>query len=83
MIWDVLPFVLSGMTALGMHIIGKKDSRGWLIGLANQFLWVAFIIHTQSWGLLILTVILTKIYLTSYLSWRKEDEYRVLSTNKP
>ncbi len=72
--WVILPFVLSGITALGMHVIGSKDKRGWLIGLGNQVLWVVFIVYTESWGLFILTAILTKIYLTNYLKWRMEEE---------
>jgi len=55
MVWQWLPFVLSGVTILAMWLAGRKDKRAWAIGLANQVLWLGFIWHTQSWGLLVLT----------------------------
>jgi hypothetical protein len=74
MLWQWLPFVLSGVTILAMWLAGKKDKRAWAIGLANQVLWLAFIVHTQSWGLLVLTGALIWIYARNYLRWAREAQ---------
>jgi hypothetical protein len=71
-LWQVLPFVLSGVTILAMQLAGRKDKRGWALGIANQVLWLAFIVHTQSWGLLVLTGVLTVTYAQNYQRWAKE-----------
>jgi hypothetical protein len=69
MIWDVLPFILSAVTIIAMWLAGRKDRRAWSLGLANQVLWLVFIWHTESWGLLGLTVALTWIYSQNYRRW--------------
>lgn len=73
MVWQWLPFVLSGVTILAMWLAGRKDKRAWAIGLANQVLWLGFIWHTQSWGLLVLTGALIWIYSRNYLRWAREE----------
>lgn len=73
MLWQWLPFVLSGITILAMWLAGRKDKRAWAVGLANQALWLAFIWHTQSWGLLVLTGALIWIYSRNYLRWARES----------
>lgn len=73
MVWHLLPFVLSVVTIVAMELAGRKDKRAWAIGLANQVLWVAFIVHTRSWGLLVLTGALIYVYGRNYLRWSEAE----------
>lgn len=69
----MLSVATSLMTLWGMWLVGRKNWRGWAIGLANQILWLALIIQTQAWGLLILTVALVWIYARALISWRRQE----------
>ena len=49
MVWS---FALAAAGILGLWLAGKGDARGWLVGLAAQFLWVAYAVATGQWGFL-------------------------------
>jgi hypothetical protein len=68
----MISVVTSLVTLFGMWLVGRKDWRGWAIGLCNQVLWLWLIIDTRAWGLLILTVALVVIYTKALVSWRAE-----------
>lgn len=61
--------IMSLITILVMWLAGNNDKRAWLLGLANQVLWVIFIIMTGSWGLLLLTGSLVVVYIRNLRKW--------------
>lgn len=69
----MLSIATSLVTLVGMWLVGRKDWRGWVVGLVNQTLWLALIIQTRAWGLLILTVSLVVIYTRALIAWRRDD----------
>lgn len=71
---QVLPLLLSAVTIYGMWLAGNKRSLGWVIGLANQVPWLAFIVVFEAWGLLPLTVALIITYTRNLLRWRAEEQ---------
>lgn len=68
-----LSLATSAMTLWGMWLAGSKDWRGWAVGLANQALWLAFIVAFAAWGLLPLSFALIVIYSRNLIAWRRED----------
>ena len=60
------------VTLFGMWLVGRKDWRGWAVGLANQLLWLVLIIQTRAWGLLLLTASLSFLYARSLIAWRRD-----------
>lgn len=68
----MLSVVVSVLTLLTMWLVARKDWRGWAVGLANQALWLALIVTTRSWGLLLLTGTLTVLYARTLLTWRRD-----------
>ena len=50
-----LPWALSGLTVLMMVLAGNKHRHAWTLGLANQTLWLTWILTDRAWGLLPLT----------------------------
>lgn len=63
----------SVMTLVAMQLLAKRRWQGWAVGLANQALWVALIIRTEAWGLLLLTCALVVIYVRALIDWRRPD----------
>lgn len=60
-------------TLLGMWLVARKDWRGWLVGICNQTLWLAFTIQTRAWGLLPLIAALLVIYSRALMRWRRAE----------
>jgi hypothetical protein len=70
---QLLPFATGLLTLAAMWLVGNKRTLGWTIGLANQALWLAFIVVFKAWGLLPLTVVLTVTYTRNLIRWRREE----------
>ena len=70
-------FALSLLTSVGtltgMWLVSKHRWEGWAVGLANQVVWLAFIVVTGAWGLLLLMSALVVIYTHALVTWRREE----------
>lgn len=64
-----LPYLLSALTIYTMFLAGNKRKGAWLVGLANQLLWLAWIILTHSWGLIPMNLALWVVYTRNYIKW--------------
>lgn len=69
---QAIPLATSLGTLLGMYLAGSKRWEGWAVGLANQALWLWFIVQFEAWGLLPLLVALVFVYTRNLLLWRAE-----------
>lgn len=67
----ILSLATSVMTITAMWLVSKKRAAGWAVGLANQGLWLALIISTRAWGLLLLSVVLVWIYSRALWAWTR------------
>lgn len=67
-----LTFVLSVATIATMWLAGDKRWEGWALGLANQVLWIVFIVAYEAWGLSLLTAFLIVVYTRNLVKWRAE-----------
>lgn len=65
-----LPYLLSALTIYSMLLAGNKKRGAWLVGLINQFLWLAWIILSSAWGLLPMNIALWVVYGRNYLKWK-------------
>ena len=66
----MLSLATSIVTIIGFHLVAKKRWEGCAVGLANQALWLALILQTRTWGLLLLNVTLVWIYGRALIDWR-------------
>lgn len=64
-----LPYLLSAITIYSMLLAGNKRKGAWVVGLVNQFLWLIWIVLTQSWGLLPMNIALWIVYGRNYIKW--------------
>ena len=64
-----LPYVLSALTIYSALAAGNKRRIAWSVGLANQGLWFLWIWASRSWGLAIMTVVLTAIFARNWIKW--------------
>lgn len=67
---------IAGATSLGtlvtMWLTGNKKWYGWAVGLANQVVWLTFILVFAAYGLLPLFVALVVIYSRNLIKWKRE-----------
>lgn len=70
---EYLPWLLSAITCYMTLMVGNKRKHAWTLGIANQLLWLLWIVVAQAWGLLPMTAMLTIIYFRNYFRWKRES----------
>jgi hypothetical protein len=73
--WCLAPFGL-----MGMYVVGRKKTWGWILSMATQSLWAAYAVGTGQYGFLIGTVSYFVIYLKNWLKWRSQDAAATVAT---
>lgn len=66
-----LPFLLSAITVWMTLMAGNLHRSAWLVGLANQALWLVWIVAAGAWGLIPLNIVLWVVYSRNHLKWNK------------
>lgn len=62
--WCLAPFGL-----LGMVVVGRKKTWGWLLSLTTQALWALYAVGTRQYGFLVGTVSYAAVYLNNWVAW--------------
>lgn len=70
----VIPWILSAITIYMFLLAGNKKPYTWLVGLANQGLWLVWIVISSTWGLLPMNLALWFVYFRNHLKWREEKK---------
>lgn len=65
-------YLLAAGGIAGIWLAGRKDPRGWLLGLLMQVLWAAYAIVTGQYGFLVTAVGYGLVYGRNWLAWRGE-----------
>lgn len=64
-----LDTLTGALTLVAMYLVGLKSPWGWVVGLANQALWIALIRRRKLWGLAPLTLALIFLYSRNLRAW--------------
>lgn len=72
MLWS---FALAAVGVFGLWRAGKKDPRGWLVGLGAQVLWVIYALVTVQYGFLLTAAAYAWVYGQNYFTWRRVLKY--------
>lgn len=69
MFW--LPWALSAATIMTMWLAGSRNQLGWWLGIASQVGWFWLSVQVETWGLLVLPVVLTFVYARNLYAWSR------------
>lgn len=77
----LLQLVISIITIWMTLMAGNKHPKAWLIGLANQGLWITLIVWIQAWGLVPLCVTMCFVYYRNHVKWKTEQLIKKINEN--
>jgi len=63
---------LSLLGVIGILLVGHKNWRGYLVGIATECAWVAYSIQTKQWGFIFGSTIYISAYLLNISKWLDE-----------
>ena len=70
----ILTYVMSIVAVWSLILMGNKSKFGPIVGIANQFMWIYFVIYTQEWGLMIGVIAYTLVHIRNAYKWMTEKE---------
>lgn len=74
------PWVLAVVGVGALYFVGRKDWRGWAVGLAVQLLWVVYTIMTKHWSLLFAAGAYGAVYYVNLWRWTHSDRAAPVAT---
>ena len=68
-------YLLTAVGVFGLWLAGRKDRRGWMVGVGAQGLWIAYATATQQWGFYISAIAYGWVYIKNARAWKKPEPY--------
>lgn len=65
-------WLLTAVGIFGLWLAGRKDPRGWMVGIGAQVLWFAYAVTTQQWGFVLSCLAYGWVYSTNARKWLAE-----------
>jgi len=65
-------WALSIIGVIGILLVGHKNWRGYLVGIATECAWVAYSIQTKQWGFIFGSTVYISAYLLNISKWLDE-----------
>lgn len=72
-------WALTLIGATGWWLAGRRLWQGWAVGLAVQFLWLAYALVTRQYGFILAALLYGSIALGNLRRWRREARQQVTS----
>jgi hypothetical protein len=71
-IWWGWSWILTAGGVFGLWLAGRKDWRGWAVGLAMQAVWVTYALATAQYGFLVSGAAYGGVYAFNWWKWRRK-----------
>lgn len=75
-IWS---WALSAIGVVGIYLTGRKNWRGYAVGIVTECAWVAYAITTKQWGFIFGSTIYISVYsfnINKWLAEAKEKKFK-------
>jgi hypothetical protein len=63
---------LAGLGLAGQYLAGRRSLWGWVVGLLNEALWIAYAAWTEQWLFAASAVAYGGVYLRNLRAWRAQ-----------
>ena len=63
---------LSSIGVIGIYLTGRKNWRGYAVGIFTECAWVAYSIQTKQWGFIFGSTVYISVYLFNIKKWISE-----------
>ena len=63
-------YLLTAVGVFGLYLAGRKDRRGWMVGIGAQVLWIAYATATHQWGFYVSAVAYGWVYARNAHAWK-------------
>jgi hypothetical protein len=65
---------MSAMTIWMTLLAGNNNKHAWAVGLVNQIFWITWIIASETWGLIPMSIALGIVYARNHFKWNPAED---------
>lgn len=69
-------WLLSCVGGLGIFLAGRKDWRGWAVGIISEVLWLVYAVVTKQYGFIFGSILYSTILVNNLVGWLEEHRVR-------
>ena len=66
-------YLLTAVGVFGLWLAGRKDRRGWMVGIGAQSLWIAYATATHQLGFYVSALAYGWVYIKNARAWKPVD----------
>ena len=63
-------WLLTAVGVFGLYLAGKRDRRGWIVGIGAQSLWIAYATATKQWGFYVSALAYGWVNIKNARAWK-------------
>ena len=67
-------WLLMAVGVFGLWLAGRKDRRGWVVGVFAQLLWIAYALATHQYGFIVSALAYGWVYAKNAHAWWNDDK---------
>lgn len=67
-------WLLTAVGVFGLYLAGRRDRRGWMVGIGAQVLWFAYALSTRQYGFVVSCLAYGWVYTKNARAWRKSTQ---------
>ena len=67
-------YILTAVGVSGVFMAGRKDWRGWAIGILSEILWICYAIVTKQYGFIFGALAYGAVFTKNLVEWIKYDK---------
>lgn len=75
-------YLLTIVGVFGLWLAGRKDRRGWMVGIGAQSLWIAYATATHQWGFYVSALAYGWVYIKNARAWKSVESERVMTFHR-
>ncbi len=70
MLWS---YTLAALGVISLYLTGKKLKSGWVVGIVNSGLWIAYGVTTEQYGFIASAIVFITVQARNYQTWTAEE----------
>mgnify|MGYP006283092287 CR=1 FL=1 len=67
-------YALTLVGVCGVFLAGRKDWRGWAVGILSEILWIVYAVSTKQYGFIIGALAYGAVFTKNLVEWISHDK---------
>ena len=66
--------LLAAVFLVGLVLVGKNNPWGWVVGIADELLWIVYAVATRQWAFIVSATVYVAVCARNLRTWRYAEK---------